>query len=35
MAVPSLLDLRMRRDLSNAWNEGVLNLYEWARKYAL
>ena len=31
MAVPSLLDLQLRRDLSSAWNQGVVRVHELAR----
>ena len=33
MEVPSLLDLRLRRDLSNAWNASVVSFYDSARKW--
>ena len=33
MAVPSLLDLRLRRDVSSAWNQGVLSAYDVARRW--
>jgi len=33
MAVPSLLDIRLRRDLSCVWNEGVLALHDTAGRW--
>lgn len=33
MAVPSLLDLRLRRDLSNLWNQGVIAAHEAAGRW--
>ena len=33
MVVPSLLDIRLRRDLSAAWNQGVLIIHDAARKW--
>jgi hypothetical protein len=33
MAVPSLLDLRLRRDLSNKWNEFVIGAYDNVRRW--
>jgi hypothetical protein len=33
MSVPSLLDLRLRRDVASAWNAGVANMYKTVSKW--
>ena len=33
LSVPSLLDLRLRRDLATAWNSQVASMYEVAKRW--